>query len=169
MQLQLQKNSYRSADELLRSNPILKEEIDKILLNPDIDLSSLSRSHYNHILRESFKTQGWHHNPSLFNEPVNPLSKIELLKQNFALEIGFRHASLTGHNLLKFQLSSSHNSDRIDLGIFVVTTNQFQKQMKKVYCHNWIGAMTFEKADRYLRHFKTELQLPIYLVGIDVA
>ncbi len=41
--------------------------------------------------------------------------------------------------------------------------------MKKMYHHNWAGAMIFEKVDRYLRQFKTGIQLPIYLVGIDVA
>ncbi|MEW6064645.1 restriction endonuclease BglII [Desulforamulus profundi] len=169
MRLQLQKNSYRSAIDILLSNSALLEEIDQILLNPDIDLSTLSRSHYNHILRESFRNYGWQNSPSLFHEPVNPFTNMELMKENIALEIGFRHASLIGHNLLKFQLSSSHNSDRIDVGIFVVTTHKFQKQLKKMYHHNWAGAMNFEKVDRYLRHFKTGIQLPIYLVGIDVA
>ncbi|WP_073235022.1 BglII/BstYI family type II restriction endonuclease [Desulforamulus putei] len=168
MRLQLQKNSYRSANEILTNSPLLKE-IEEILLSSDIDLSSLSRSHYNHILRELFKTYGWQHSPSPFHEPVNPFAAIELTKHNIGLEIGFRHASLMGHNLLKFQLSSSHHSDRIDVGIFIVTTKKFQKQMYNIYHHNWAGAMNFEKADRYLRHFKTDFRLPIYLVGIDVA
>ncbi len=60
--------------------------------------------------------------PFPVHEPVNPFTNMKLIIENIALEIGFRHACLIGHNLLKFQLSSSHNSDRIDVGIFVVTT-----------------------------------------------
>ncbi|CCO07323.1 conserved hypothetical protein [Desulforamulus hydrothermalis Lam5 = DSM 18033] len=168
MQLQLQTNSYRSAGQILSNNPLLRE-VEEILLGQHFDFSALSRSQFNQTLGELFKNHGWQHIPSPFHEPVNPMAAIELTKQHIGLEIGFRHISLLGHNLLKFQLSSSHHWDKIDVGIFIVTTKKFQKQIYHHYRHNWTGAMNFEKADRYLRHFKTHLQLPIYLVGIDVA
>lgn len=166
--MRILKYSYRSADEILLTKPDIMEEIDTIIIR-DIDLSALSRSHFDQVLKEIFISNGWQNHPSAFNEPINPFSKIELIKDCTGLEFGFRHASLTGHNLLKFQLSSAFNSDKIDVGIFVVTTANFQKQIKKAYRHNWVGAMTFEKVDRYLRHFKTAIEMPIYLVGIDVA
>lgn len=169
MRLQLQTKSYRDADQFLDKVPHLWEELTSVLLNPDIELPLLSRSHYNQSLREAFVKSGWQNNPSLFHEPVNPLAKIELRKATLGLEIGFRHTSHTGHNLLKFQLSSQNNSDKIDVGIFVVTTLNFQKAIKQYYSHNWVGAMSFEKVDRYLRHFTTVIQIPIYLIGIDAA
>lgn len=167
--IKLQSNSYRMAEDILNSYPNLKDEVDNTLLNQDIDLSSLSRYHYNQVLKELFKSNGWQNNPSQLHEPVNPLARLELIKNNIGLEIGFRHSSLIGHNLLKFQLSPPHNSDKINLGIFIVTTVNFQKQIKKIYQHNWTGAMSFERVDRYLRHFKSTIQMPIYLVGIDIA
>lgn len=169
MRLKLQCKSYRDADQFLASVPALREELTNVLLSPDIELPLLSRSQYNQLLKDSFVQSGWQNSPSLFHEPVNPLAKIELRKATLGLEIGFRHTSHTGHNLLKFQLSSQNNSDKIDVGIFVVTTLNFQKQIKQQYNHNWVGAMSFEKVDRYLRHFTTVIQIPIYLIGIDAA
>ncbi|MEG6523789.1 BglII/BstYI family type II restriction endonuclease [Desulfotomaculum sp. 1211_IL3151] len=167
MKIALQKHYYRSAHDIMADD--FANEIDNLLLQSTNDIPSLSRIYYNHLLKELFKNNGWQNNPSLFHEPVNPFDKIELVKNNIGLEIGFRHASLTGHNLLKFQLSPVHNSDKIDMGIFVVTTHNFQKQMRKTFGQNWSGAMTFEKTDRYLRNFKTTLQIPIFLIGIDAA
>ena len=70
---------------------------------------------------------------------------------------------------MKIHVSPMHNSDKLDVGIFIVSTNSFQKQIRKTFCHNWTGAMSFEKTDRYLRNFKTAIQIPIYLIGIDAA
>nr|WP_315988913.1 BglII/BstYI family type II restriction endonuclease [Desulforamulus aquiferis] len=50
----------------------------------------------------------------------------------------------------------------------MVTTQNFQKHIKKKYNQNWTGAMSYEKVDRYLRHFKSTIKIPIYLIGIDV-
>jgi hypothetical protein len=169
MRIVLQKSDYRSASNILNNLPGINQEIENTLLDIDLDFTTLSRSHFNQLLKDIFVKQGWLANPSLFHEPVNPLAKIELIKENIGLEIGFRHTSLIGHNLIKFQLSSSHNSDKIDVGVLIVTTTKFQKHMRKAYHHNWTGAMTFEKVDRYLRHFNNTIKMPIYLVGIDMA
>ena len=32
----------------------------------------------------------------------------------------------------------------------------------------WEGSLTFEKVEKYLPHFKSAIQVPIYLVGIDL-
>ena len=169
MKLTLKETSYRTASQFLDDTPALREELCQVLLNPSMDLSSLSRSHFNHLLRDRFKESGWENYPSLFHERINPFAKIELIKENIGLEIGFRHSSLIGHNLLKFQLSAAHNSDTIKVGIFVVTTTTFQKYMKKQFNQNWAGSMNYEKVERYLRHFKNTLLMPICLLGIDVA
>ncbi|AQS58886.1 BglII/BstYI family type II restriction endonuclease [Desulforamulus ferrireducens] len=168
MRLTLREISYRSASEFL-DDTALRNEINQILLHPDTDLSSLSRVQFNHILMNRFKESGWQSYPSLFHEPVNPFAKIELIKEDIGLEIGFRHASHIGHNLLKFQLSAAHNSDTIKVGIFVVTTTNFQKQMKMQFNQNWSGSMNYEKVERYLRNFKRTFVMPICLIGIDVA
>lgn len=167
--MHLQRYFYRSADSILNTRPLIQDEVDKALLDLSLDFPSLSRAYFNDLLKQNFFHAGWEHHPSRLHEPVDPFSKIELIKQNVGLELGFRHTSLIGHNLIKFQLSSAHNSDRIDVGIYVTTTRNFQKFLKKEYNHNWAGAMYFEKVERYLRHFTSTILMPIYLVGLDVV
>jgi hypothetical protein len=58
--------------------------------------------------------------------------------------------------------------DRIDVGVYIVTTKDFQKKMKKEFGKNWEGSLSFEKVTSYLPHFKGTIQLPIYVVGIDL-
>ena len=43
-----------------------------------------------------------------------------------------------------------------------------QKRMKKEYGKNWEGSLSFEKVKRYLPHFKSAIQLPIYVIGVDL-
>ena len=39
--------------------------------------------------------------------------------------------------------------------------------MKNEYNQNWEGSLTFEKVLRYLPHFKSAIQVPVYVIGID--
>ena len=79
----------------------------------------------------------------------------------------FGHSSFIGIDLLKFQVASYSGLDRIDVGVYVVTTKEFQKQMKSQYNQNWDGSLTFEKVVRYLPHFKSAIQVPVYVIGIE--
>lgn len=56
----------------------------------------------------------------------------------------------------------------IDVGVYIVTTRQFQKTMISEHKQKWEGSLTFEKVEKYLPHFKSAIQVPIYLVGIDL-
>ena len=40
--------------------------------------------------------------------------------------------------------------------------------MKKEFGQNWEGSMSFEKVTRYLPHFKSAIQVPVYVIGIDL-
>jgi hypothetical protein len=40
--------------------------------------------------------------------------------------------------------------------------------MIKEYKQNWEGSLSFEKVVKYLPHFKSAIQLPIYVLGIDM-
>ena len=71
-------------------------------------------------------------------------------------------------DLLKFQVSSYSGLDRIDLGVYVTTTRRFQNHMATGHQQNWDGSLTFEKVKKYLPHFKSAIQVPIYVIGIDV-
>lgn len=80
----------------------------------------------------------------------------------------FGHSSFIGIDLLKFQVSSFSGLDRIDVGVYVVTTRQFQKRMKAEYNQNWEGSLNYEKVVKYLPHFRSAIQVPVYVIGIDL-
>ena len=93
---------------------------------------------------------------------------MDFLKNRIGIEVAFGHASFMGIDLLKFQVASYSGLDKIDVGVYVVTTKRFQKLMKKRYGKNWEGSLSYEKVVRYLPHFKSAIQLPIYVIGIDL-
>ncbi|NOU95627.1 restriction endonuclease [Paenibacillus sp. LMG 31456] len=167
MTIRLNKFSYRFAEHILNSNLSLKQEVEDILLSKDINVAELSRPNFNRILNDKFVSKGWESQPYLFDEAVDPSAKMDFLKSRVGIEVAFGHASFIGIDLLKFQVGSYSGLDKIDVGIYIVTTKNFQKQMKKIYNQNWEGSLSFEKVVNYLPHFKSAIQIPIYVIGID--
>ncbi len=168
MQLRLQKFSYRFAEQVLSSKLALKQEIESVLTDPSIDISTLSRPQFNTELRERFVSKRWQSQPPVFDEPKDPSAKMDFLKERVGVEVGFGHGSFIGIDLLKFQVASFSGLDKIDVGVYIVTTRGFQKKMIKDYSRNWEGSLTYEKVKRYLPHFKSAIQVPIYVIGIDL-
>jgi len=93
---------------------------------------------------------------------------MDFLKERVVIEVAFGHASFIGIDLLKFQVASYSGLDKIDVGVYTVTTNSFQKVMMKEYKQNWDGSLSYEKVTKYLPHFKSAIQVPIYVIGIDL-
>ncbi len=168
MRIRLERFSYRFAEQVLNSKLNLKQEIENILTDPKIDISKLSRPYFNKILDESFSQKGWESQPAVFDEQSDPSAKMDFLKERVGIEVAFGYASFIGIDLLKFQVSSYSGLDKIDIGIYVVTTKNFQKIMKNEYKNNWEGSLNFEKVRNYLPHFKSAIQVPIYVIGIDI-
>ncbi|HEY78297.1 MAG TPA: restriction endonuclease [Dehalococcoidia bacterium] len=160
--------SYRFAEQVLNSKLAIKQEIEGILADSSIKIPSLSRPEFNRVLKDSFCSKGWEDQPRVFDELGDPLAKMDFLKDRVGIEVGFGHGSFIGIDLLKFQVASYSGLDKIDLGVYVVTTMNFQKQMKQRYSQNWEGSLTFEKVIKYLPHFKSAIQVPIYVIGIDL-
>ncbi len=79
MKLGLQKFSYRFAEQVLNSRLVIKQEIEHILLDPNIDISKLSRPYFNEILRVAFLAKGWEDQPTVFNEPSDPSARLHHL------------------------------------------------------------------------------------------
>ena len=165
--LRLQRYSYRFAEQVLNSKLVLKEEIEQVLLDPIQDANSLSRPGFNKLLDTRFVERGWTSQPTVFDDPNDPGAKMDFLKERVGIEVGFGHASFLGIDVLKFQVSSYSALDKIDVGVYVVTTVQFQKRMKDLG-QNWEGSLTYEKVKRYLPHFKSAIQVPIWVLGIDI-
>ena len=86
----------------------------------------------------------------------------------FWVHIKFGHASFLGTDLLKFQMASYSNLELIDFGVYITTTKAMQKFLTNQYGHNWEGSLNFEKVEKYLPYFKSAIQVPIYVIGIDV-
>ena len=166
--IRLKTFSYRFAEQVLNSKLALKQEIEDVLMDLSIDISSLSRPHFNEVLKDLFVKKGWESQPSVFDEREDPSAKMDFLKERVGIEVGFGHASFIGIDLLKFQIASYSGLDKIDIGVYIVTTRNFQKQMKQQYNQNWEGSLSFEKVVRYLPHFKSAIQVPIYVIGIDL-
>ena len=168
MPIILKRFSYRFAEEVLNSKLALKNEIEEVLLDDRIDIATLSRPHFNEVLKELFVKKGWESQPPVFDEPKDPSAKMDFMKERVGIEVAFGHSSFIGIDLLKFQICSYSGFDKIDVGVYVVTTRNFQKIMKKNYDQNWEGSLTFKKVKSYLPHFKSAIQVPIYVLGIDI-
>ena len=168
MKIRLQNFSFRFAEQVLNSKLTLKQEIEEILTDPSIDISSLSRPNFNSTLKELFTNRGWLSEAQVFEEANDPSARLDFLKERIGIEVGFGHPSFLGIDLLKFQVSSYSGLDKIDVGVYVVTTREFQKRMKNEYNQNWEGSLTFTKVIKYLPHFKSAIQVPIYVIGLDM-
>jgi hypothetical protein len=168
MKINLKTYSYRFAEQLLNSRLSIKQEIEQILLNPGLDVSKLTRPMFNKMLEGLFSQKGWECQPAVFDEPKDPSAKMDFLKDRIGIEVGFGHPSFIGIDLLKFQVASYSGLDKIDVGVYIVTTKAFQKTLAGKFKLKWEGSLTFEKVMRYLPHFKSAIQVPIFVIGIDV-
>jgi hypothetical protein len=163
----LQRFSYRFADQVLNSKLVLKDEIEKVLTGPFTDLEQLTRPGLNAVLDQRFSDYKWERQPAVFAESEDPGAKMDFLKDRIGIEVGFGHASFLGIDLLKFQVSSYSALNTIDVGVYIVTTGAFQKSLHAQFNRNWEGSLTYEKVIRYLPHFKSAIQVPIYVLGLD--
>lgn len=159
---------YRFAEEVLNSHLALKQEIEQIICDPSIDPKVLSRPVFNDKLRSLFTARGWQDQPKVFGEVGDPDARMDFLKDRVGIEVGFGHASFIGIDLLKFQVSSYSALNTIDVGVYIVTTKSFQTTMKKQFGQNWEGGLSFEKVEKYLPYFRSAIQVPIYVFGIDL-
>lgn len=168
MKIRLQTYSYRFAEQVLNSRLVIKQEIESTLYSPAIEVSNLTRPAFNKLLDESFAQKGWECQPTVFSETSDPSAKMDFLKDRVGVEVEFGHSSFMGIDLLKFQVASYSGLDKIDVGVYIVTTRSFQKRMKNEVKLKWEGSLNFEKVVRYLPHFKSAIQVPIYVIGIDM-
>lgn len=168
MRIRLQTFSFRFAEQVLNSKFKTKQEIEEILNEKSIDLSKMSRPAFNENLDCLFTIKGWERQPSVFVGTGDPAAKMDFLKDRVGIEVEFGHSSFIGIDLLKFQVASYSGLDKIDIGVYIVTTKEFQKTMKNEFNLNWEGSLSYEKVVKYLPHFKSAIQVPIYVIGIDL-
>ena len=168
MSVRLQKYSYRFAEQVFNSRLYLKNEMEHILISACNDLSVLSRPNFNEILKDLFIQNGWESQAAVFPDETHAYAKLDFLKDRVGVEVQFGHASFIGIDLLKFQIASYSNLDNIDFGVYITTTRAMQRYLSKTYNQKWEGSLTFEKIVNYLPHIKSAIQVPIYVIGIDI-
>ena len=168
MSIRLRKYSYRFAEQVFNGKISLKNEVEDILYTSTNDLSILSRPKFNSILKDSFVMHKWTSQPAVFDETVDAYAKFDFLKDRVGVEVQFGHSSFIGIDLLKFQVASYSNLDTIDFGIYITTTLAFQKKLIETYGLKWEGSLNFEKVVKYLPYIRSAIQVPIYIIGIDI-
>ena len=167
MRLRLERFSYRFAEQVLNARLATKQELESILLDQSIDIANLSRPGFNAALVKLFTANGWDSQPPVFDDPGDPAAKMDFLKDRVGVEVGFGHASFIGIDLLKFQVASYSAQNKIDVGVYVTTTKAFQRRLQSEFAQNWEGSLSYEKVCKYLPYFKSAIQVPIYVVGVD--
>ncbi|MDR1159196.1 MAG: restriction endonuclease [Syntrophomonadaceae bacterium] len=167
MSVRLEKYSFRFSEEIFNSRLTLKNEIESIIYEACKDLSILNRKVFNEKLCQLFTKHDWDSQIRV-SPNMNAYSKFDFAKDRVAVEVQFGHASFIGIDLLKFQMASYSNLDLIDYGVYITTTKKMQKHLTSSYKHNWEGSLNFEKVVKYLPHFKSAIQVPIYVIGIDI-
>jgi hypothetical protein len=157
--------SYRFAEQVMNSKLNLRKEIEQIIESIDISSNKLSRPNVNKMFREKFLQLGWEEQPKVSEEDIE--AKLDFFKERIGVEVAFSHSSFLGIDLLKFQTMSYSNLDKIDIGVYIAVTNSFLKKLVKDYKQKWEGSLTFEKIVKYLPHFKSAIQVPIFVIGLE--
>ena len=168
MSVRLRKYSYRFAEQVFNGKLMLKNELEEVIYAATKNLSVLSRPEFNRLLNEEFSKRGWQCQPPVFSQEDDAYAKFDFLKDRIGVEVQFGHASFVGIDLLKFQVASYSNLDTIDFGVYITTTLAFQKHMKKQYGQKWEGSLSFEKVVKYLPYIRSAIQVPVYVIGIDI-
>lgn len=159
--MQIKTFSYRFAEEILNSQLTIKREIlDSV---SSLDLSGRkSSAQCNSTLEVAFSNLGWQPQPLVLGNPGDPTSKMDFVKDRIGVEIQFGHLSFLGIDLLKFQIASYSGNNTIDVGVYITGTAAFRK------ANQWDYRLSYEKVLKYLPHFKSAIQVPVFLIGIDV-
>ena len=168
MSIRLKRYSYRFAEQVFNGKIQIKNELEDIIYSATKNLSVLSRPEFNKNLNSEFQKRGWEAQPPVFDKEDDAYAKFDFLKDRIGVEVQFGHSSFIGIDLLKFQVASFSNLDTIDFGVYITTTAAFQKELKSKYGLKWDGSLTFEKVVRYLPYIRSAIQVPIYVIGIDV-
>ena len=112
--------------------------------------------------------RGWQGQPRVAGdrEDIEIEAKLDFLKGRAGIEVEFGHSSNIGIDLLKFQTMSYSALDKIDVGIYIMAMGAFKRRMEE-RGQTWEGSLSYEKVLRYLPMFKSAIQVPIFVLGID--
>lgn len=166
MKLLLEKISYRLGEIHLKTRTEIAHEIDEMLLKPMINIANLSRNEYVELLRAILLAKGWEKSPPVYDSHNRPMSSVELFKDSIGLQIGLRQTSSLVMDMLKFQVAHLSVSPKIDLGVYITGTADFQRSLRKESEKPWTG-LNFHVAERQLPSVRPLVTVPVCIIGID--
>ena len=169
--------SYRYAEQILNSKLTTKKEIEEIIRSVKLEdainaapktlgaekVSKGLRPQLNILFDNEFRKRNWERQSKVFGDKEELESKIDFLKDRVGIEVAFTHRSYLGIDLLKFQTMSYSYLDSIDVGVYLVMTNVLMEKYPKALN----GSLTFDRVKTYLPHFKSAIQVPIYVYGLE--
>jgi len=159
--------SYRFAEQVMNSKLDLKREIEDTIREIELPRQAFSRPALNKEIERRLVGRGWSGQPKVMEEEIE--ARLDFQKDRIGVEVAFSHSSFIGIDLLKFQTMSYSGLDRIDVGVYVVVTSEFLNKLIRQYKQKWSGSLTFEKVTKYLPLFRSAIQVPIYVIGLDEA
>jgi hypothetical protein len=164
--------SYRFAEQVLNSHLAIKDELIEIIESIELPIAAPDagdkpgagskpnvRPQLNVKFEEEFTKRGWEAQYRLFDDPRDPMAKIDFMKSRVGVEVAFSHASFLGIDLLKFQVLSYADLDKIDVGVYIVPTNELPRR-------GFEGSVTYDKVKKYLPHLRSAIQVPVWVVGL---
>ena len=152
--------SYRFAEQVLNGKLALKKEIEDTIESINFNRNEVTRPKLNQAFRNEFLKRGWKKEVRIFEDLGEPLAKIDFMKDRIGVEVSFSHSSFLGIDMLKFQMLSYSNLDKIDVGIYIVQTKGF-------FGRKFKGSIKYEKVEKYLPHFRSAIQVPIFIYGLE--
>jgi len=169
--------SYRYAEQILNSKLTTKKEIEEIIRSVNFEdavaaapktlggekVSRGVRPQLNILFEKEFQKRNWERQSKVFGDKEELESKIDFLKDRVGIEVAFTHRSYLGIDLLKFQTMSYSYLDSIDVGVYLVMTNVLMEKYPKALN----GSLTFDRVKTYLPHFKSAIQVPIFVYGLE--
>lgn len=164
--------SYRFADEVLNSHLAVRKEIEHIIASIDSPVAGPEagdrpgagakpqvRPELTKLFEEEFAKRGWDRQYRNFDDPDSPMAKIDFMKSRVGVQVAFSHGSFLGMDLLKFQILSFADQDKIEVGVYIVPTKELPKR-------GFEGSVTFDRVKLYLPHLRSAIQVPVWVVGL---
>jgi hypothetical protein len=179
--MRCRQHSYRLAEQVINGYQAEKQEILDVIRSIDFNQvvteaskgkrsksgKILIRSALNNFFEVEFLKRQWrggHGGVRAFSSQGGPATKVDFLKNRVAVEVAFTHADFLGNDLLKFQMMSYANLDKIDIGVYIVVTAQLVQKYPNVNFERSIG---YDNVLKYLPEYRSAIQVPILVLGLE--
>ena len=149
--------SYRYGEEIMNAKLNLKKEVEEIISRAMTKMELGSAGKLNKELDGLFKEKGW----ASQSKVVKELGlSIDFQKERVGVEVQFGNVARLYADLFKLQVMSFSGRDKIDVGIIILPKLEYAKKIGSPIAN-------FEKLIRELPYFKTALQVPLWIIGLE--